>query len=73
MGSSDDKDTVFFCNVKLLGNNCKQSRTAAASVTVAYAGSVASAWRTPVSLLHGGLGIRWYMAGRRESRTDCVL
>ena len=27
MGSSDDKDMFFFffCNVKLLGNNCKQS------------------------------------------------
>ena len=69
MGSSDDKDTVFFCNVKLLGNNCKQSRTAAAAaVGRTLLAQRAAAWRTPVSLLQ-----RWYMAGRRESRTDCVL
>ena len=54
MGSSDDKDTVFFCNVKLLGNNCKQSRTAAA-VRRTLVARGAAAWRTPVSLLHGGI------------------
>ena len=65
MGSSDDKDTVFFCNVKLLGNNCKQSWTTAADV-----GGAADVLPPPRGAMQGGQHSVVY--GRSSSRRCAI-